>query len=837
MKLKLLLIGLFFVSFSIHAQDYKLMMEDNSFSVQEVIDAGEAYFAGKDKGRGTGYKQFKRWEYMAKRLMNENGHLPTVKERINKLQEYNAYLNNTASSRSILADNWQDLGPTSYNATSGYNPGVGRVTAVAVDPIDNNIIIIGANTGGVWKTIDGGQNWIPLHDNFVNLFVYSVAIDPLDPTVYYFGSNSGLIYKSTDSGATWNELAVIADSVVNKILIHPTLTNIMFASVQSRGTYRSIDGGLNWIEVTNDSRSYDIEFKADDPSVVFASGSAYHKSIDGGATFTTMNNGFGSGPKMIGVSPDDASTIYVLQAQNGGFGGLFKSVDNGDTFTQLNHSGRNYLNLSEDGTGGGGQAPRDMDIAISPTDIDEVHLGGGQTWRSMDGGISFELSSFWFIPSVPSLNVGYCHADVDILQFFGDTMYAGTDGGVFKASNTSGAISTSYFENLSDGLSIHQFYKIGVAQSTNEVVTGGTQDNGTSLLAGTNGWRHWMGADGGGGFIATGNDNIGYGTVQFGGVVKTTDQGLSRVSANNPPGDGVFVTPFQPDPEVTNTVYIGYDNVYKSTNGAISWSSISQTIGAIDELEIARSNSQVIYASTSNGTRLYRTRDGGATNFVRVANPGTGSDNNIIGIAVHPTNPDLIAAAVNSDNTSSKVRISRDGGDTWENAGTNLPNFSAIAVVWDNHANEGLYVGMNYGVFYIDNSFSEWQPYSNLLPNVIINELEINYVTDMLYAASYGRGLWKTPVVAPVLGVNENDISSVVSVYPNPAENLVSIAFATPLKTEIRIFDVTGKLLIFENKKELTNTHTIDISTLQSGVYFVRLNSEKGTFTKKIIKN
>ena len=152
---------------------------------------------------------------------------------------------------------------------------------------------------------------MPMGDYFSNLSVLSVAIDPTNSNTYFFGSSSGLIYKSTDSGATWNQIADLSNSQVIKILIDPTNTNKIFACSQNAGFFRTTDGGSSWNSITTDIRAYDIEFKPGDVSVVYASGNGFHKSIDGGATFTTIG-GFTTGAKMIGVSPDDDTVVYVL---------------------------------------------------------------------------------------------------------------------------------------------------------------------------------------------------------------------------------------------------------------------------------------------------------------------------------------------------------------------------------------------------------------------------------------------------------------------------------------------------------------------------------------------
>jgi len=287
MKKKILLsiIVLFVFAPLSFSQQYLEMIDDGTYPVQEIIQSAEAYFEGRDKGRGSGYKQFKRWEYNALRMVKEDGYLPTVSENLAEFERYNAYLNQTAGNRQPLNDNWVELGPTDWNATTSWNPGVGRITGIAIDPANNDIMIVGANTGGVWKTTDGGQTWTPLNDFFSNLNVYAVTIDPFDSDVYYSGSSSGIIFKSTDAGATWNMIADMSNSLINKIVIHPSNPQLMFACSQNAGIYRSTDGGANWSNTGLDSNAYDVEFKPGDPNTVYASGLGFNKSTDGGLTF------------------------------------------------------------------------------------------------------------------------------------------------------------------------------------------------------------------------------------------------------------------------------------------------------------------------------------------------------------------------------------------------------------------------------------------------------------------------------------------------------------------------------------------------------------------------
>jgi len=811
------------------AQEYLEMIDAGTFTVEEIQINAEAYFEIHGKDKGSGYIPFKRWEYSALKLMDENGRLKSLPYYIEELARFEAYLNESTEARSGGTNgDWVELGPTSWDAYQGWNPGVGRVTGFAVDASDNDHIIIGANTGGVWKTTDGGANWTPLTDYFSNLTVYSVTMHPTNSSTYFAGSSSGLIYTSTDSGSTWSLLGIAGGtSLINKILINPNDTTIMFATSQNRGIFRSTNSGASWVQiVAGETRAYDVEFKPGDPTVVYATGLGFYKSTNSGASFTEVT-GLGNGPKMMGVTADDDARVYVLEADSGEFEGLYVSTNSGGSFTEINHAGRNYFGYDTDGFGSGGQAPRDMDIAVNPNDADEVHIAGVLTWRSLDAGVSFFCTSDW-IPSLASgAGRGYCHADVDIMEFVGTTLYVGTDGGIFKATNTT-VLNAVYYTDITFGLGIRQFYKIGITQSDPVIVTGGSQDNGSSVLTTSGVWRDWLGADGMEGFIDKNNNNIMYGTTQFGRLYRSSNGGVSYSGLSEPgAGFGNWVTPFEQDPNVANTIYLGYTNVYKSVNSGSSWTSISQNFGdELDNLKIAPTNSDIMYAS--RGSAMYKTTDGGATSWSTLS----GYSGLINSIAIHPTDPDKVAIATTS---SQRVYVSTDGGATWTSYKKNLPSFSALAVVWQDNTIDGLYVGMNYGLFYIDSTFTNWQVYNDNLPNVIVYELEINTVDDKIYAGTYGRGLWASPLYENPLSVAENELYQNLRMYPNPAFDEITIFWSEAYDVDVRIFNLSGKLLYKETAISLLNGHQVDISKLSAGVYFVRMNSELGTTVKKLI--
>ena len=314
-------------------------------------------------------------------------------------------------------------------------------------------------------------------------------------------------------------------------------------------------------------------------------------------------------------------------------------------------------------------------------------------------------------------------------------------------------------------------------------------------------------------------------------MYKSIDQGSTRFSLASPDGkSGEWITPFEQDPSDSNTVYSGYNQIYKSTNGGQSWIAISQIFGSnLNHLKIAPSDSDTMYAAVESS--LFKTTTGGGALFYNWPTL-SGYSGTINSIAIHPTNPNKLAIATNS---SEKVYISNDGGTTWNSILHDLPNFSALALVWDTTYGEDiLYLGMNYGVYYLRENTTSWVAYNTGLPNVLVNELEVNTADNKLYAATYGRGLLSVDLYNPnTAGLDEFDTSD-LEVSPNPSKGMFKLNWKLNKLVTIKIYDPLGKLVFYEKNRDLSQNPEIELRA-PKGLYFLKVNTANSEVTKKLI--
>ena len=437
--------------------------------------------------------------------------------------------------------NWIAKGPinTPIILYNNKKRGNGRVNCIAFDPVDPNIIWVGSPVGGLWKSSDGGNNWTTNTDNLPVMGVSHIAIDPNNTQIMYIVTGDAMasdtysigVLKSTDGGTTWNttglSFSVDQQQTVNKIIIHPDYSDSLYA-VTNSNIRISADGGNNWQIVGTIGRWRDIEFKPDNPSVLYAAkqssgNSQIFRSTDGGASWANISSGMLSSRyrPLIAVTPENPNVIYALfSAADYGYHGLYKSTDAGDSWV-LQSNTPNILGRETDGNGTGGQSWYDLSLGVAPNNENLVYVGGINLWRSDDGGVNWDVDG----SSGNSNNYSYMHVDQHALEFSPHTniAYAGNDGGLYKfMSNLNSWI------DISDGLEISQFYNLGLSKSNPNKLVAGAQDNGTEMLTNST-WDAIMGGDGMECAIDHYDEDIIYAEYQYGGLRKLIMEAMTGI--------------------------------------------------------------------------------------------------------------------------------------------------------------------------------------------------------------------------------------------------------------------------------------------------------------------
>jgi PKD repeat protein len=746
---------------SLSAQRWVEMMEDPNTNFYDLKAEFENYWKDRPMEKGKGYKQFKRYEYYAEPRVYPSGDR-SLASRSKAYEEFQKYIEENPGAQSFSRSaTWQPMGPNGA-PTGG---GAGRNNFVRFHPTETQTYWVGTPAGGLWKTINNGVSWTTNTDQLSVIGCSDLAIDPTNANIMYLatGDNDAGdtfsigILKSTDGGNTWSPTGltwtVNQSRRIAKILINPNNTQVIVAAT-SAGIFRTTNGGTSWTQITGANHNFkDMEQKPGDFNTLYAAGTRLFRSTDGGATWTQITAGLPASNTVsrlaIGVTAADPAYVYVLAgATNNGFLGVYRSTDSGLNYTARSTT-PNLLGWDTNGGDSGGQAWFDLAIAISPTNKDNVFVGGVNIWRSTNGGTSWTLNAHWYGGG----GKPYVHADHHDLFFVGSTLYSANDGGLFRTTNNG----TSW-SDISANMQIAQIYRLGMSTSNANLLLTGHQDNGTNRLNGTS-WSEVLGGDGMECFIDRTNNNIMYGSSYYGNFSRSTNGGSSWTGISSSLPEGNWVTPWVQDPTVANTLYACFNQIYKSTDRGTNWTAIGPTAGAnFVAIAVAPSNNQVIYAARSNS--MFKTTNGG-TSWTAI-NSGLPSGNRITYIAIAQSDPNKVWVTYSGYTAGSKIFFTSNGGTSWSNYSTGLPNLPTNCVVYQNDSYDGVYVGTDVGVYYRDATMTSWMLYSAGLPNTIVNELEIYYPTSKLRAATYGRGVWESDLYfasgspAPIINFTSN---------------------------------------------------------------------------------
>ena len=802
MKTVTLFYFLFFVCLPFWAQekgekdvsppDWNMLMLDKNANFylikKQVVNYFEMHppstneFKEEGEGERLSYTNFQRWDEFWSRKVATND------------PKTNGLFSNVALAYSTFASSpvcpsagpymatWDLLGPTNMPTQT-----MGLICSFEQHPTNPLILYAGSNNSGLWKTVDGGVNWVCKTDVLRNpvMGVLDIQIDPANPNTIYIatGSRAGFgigVLKSTDGGNTWNPtgLSFTPNDQLNieEIRMDPTNSNILYA-ITNTDLFTTTDAGATWTSILNYNspcfigmQLSDLELLPGNPNVVFVSSSGFvpcnggakmwkAELIGGTWTVTNITPPFTDAPQLIeiAVTPISPNTVYIVNNEFNTVSGSSPSYQN--TYNNTTNTWAFPASL------GVAVGFFDHQYEISPTDANVRYIGTSVTYKSTNGGAAWA--------QITAYNGATTHADIRAIKIISgstagtagalDKVYIGNDGGVSKTVNGG----TAWTNVNGNGLAITQFFGIGNSDLTPNVFPGGTQDNG-AFTYNNGAWTGQIVGDAYDCEVDKVNPQYMYMLANGGSnsISRSTNGGASWGGMAYPTGASLTTRPILMH-SIDNKLYTGYHDVFECANpraASVTWTAISNFTGApsgdaIRGLAVAPSDPNVIYASFSRNTwgstnadLFYMTTNHGATWTDIGVNLGALYWYPLLDIVVDAYNPSKVwvtMGGINSIAGNNRVYFSGDGGLTWTDYSAGLPTVAVNTIVYEKGSNDGLYVGTDVGVFYRNASMAQWECFSYSLPVCLVYDLEINYAKNTIRAGTFGRGAWESNLACP----------------------------------------------------------------------------------------
>ena len=693
---------------------------------------------------------------------------------------------------------WQALGPGNVG---------GRTRSILIHPTTHETMWAGSAGGGIWRTDNAGQSWVPADDFMANLAVTSLVMDPNDANYIYAGTGEGFgnldalrgggIFRTTD-GTHWTQVPSTAGSGwdrVNRLAI--SADGAILLAATNEGIRRSVDPARSIWQTVLPNAVADVKFHPTDPQRAVAgsvsSGIAWF-TTDGGVTWSPAAHVGIWGRRVelcyARAAPD---TVYAsVDSQTGGE--IWRSTNGGQSFTKCasqNPDGDPAAYLGDQGW---------YDNAIwagDPTNTNLVIVGGIDLWRSTDGGNSLvDISTWWDAHSA--------HADHHVIVAHpayngvsNRTVFFGNDGGIYRADNVTTVGNDSQpprisgWTELNNTYGVTQFYGAAGHVGTG-VIVAGAQDNGSLAYnpsAGTEYWKQFFGGDGG--FCCSDPDdsNLFYGEYVFLNIHRNVDGATTDDTAGdryisgqfwNPAigqwdwkpvpfripdafnQQALFIAPFVLDPNDSDRILAGGQSLWRTNNAKApntptsgpQWARVKPPSNSkISAIAIARGNSDSIWVGHEKG-EVWRTLNGTAANptwsLINGQGPNPIVSNRFchqILVSPHDANTVLI---VFGGFTSGNVWRTDDGGANWANIAGVLPAAPVRAVVIHPRRQDWFYIGTEVGVFASEDRGITWSPTNEGPANVSVDDLF--WMDERLICVTHGRGLFAIDLSVAVAG-------------------------------------------------------------------------------------
>jgi len=710
----------------------------------------------------------------------------------------------------------------------------GRVAALdAVHEGERLTVYIGAASGGVWKSVNGGTTFKPVFDKQPVQSIGAITVDPKNPKVVWVGTGEAWtrnsvsigdgVYKSVDGGDNWTNLGLKESERIAKIVVDPSETNTVYVCVpgklwsdsDERGVYKTTDGGKTWVKVLKGSNLSTgcsmLSLDPQNPKTIFAgmwdfrrkgwtfrsggdgptapSGSGLFKSSDGGASWTELSSAKGLPSKpwgrvAVAVAPSKPNVVYAFIEAQVPTNGLYRSDDGGQTWEARDRSQAMiwrpfyFANLIVD--------PKNENRIYKPDGPLIVSTDGGRSFSNISGGAHGDFHDAWIDPRNT------------------DHLITGDDGGVWYSYDAA----NKWWK--ADNLPISQFYHVSVDMDRPYHVYGGLQDNsswvGESEYPGgvtSSRWENMYGGDGFWMFVDPTDPDYIYAEYQGGEIArvnrKTHETRNIRPLPQYKEGKLRFNwnTPIHVSPTKSGTIYLGAQVLFRSRDGQ-TWERVSPDL------------------TTNDPEKQKQEQSGGVT----VDNSSAEMHTTIFAISESPKNPDVVWAGTDDGN----VQVTRDGGKTWTNVVANirgLPKNAWVSSLEAGHFDEGtvyatfdihtfgdmrpyaysstdfgktwsplvapdspvrgyahvvkedlvdkqlLFLGTEFGLWVSIDGGAHWAHYKGGdLPSVAVRDLAIHPRDHDLVIATHGRGIWIVDDITPLRALTPEALASNVAFLP-----------------------------------------------------------------------
>ncbi|PYR21254.1 MAG: glycosyl hydrolase [Acidobacteria bacterium] len=702
----------------------------------------------------------------------------------------------------------------------------GRIMTIAVDPSNHAVFYVGAASGGVWKTVNGGATWQPVFDKEGSFSIGWVALDPKRPNIVWVGTgerNSQRsvaygdgVYRSDDGGRSWTNVGLKSSEHIGRIVINPKDPDTVYVAAQGplwapggdRGLYKTTDGGNTWTQVLRISEHTgvtDVVVDPRNPDVVVVAAyqrrrhfftlidggpeSAIHRSTDGGKTWKKVTTGLPEeqlGRIGLAISPVNPDVLYANVEAANGKGGIYRSSDNGVTWERRSDYNQGSMYYG--------------DIFADPVNVDRVYVPDVVFQVSDDGG-----------KTLRSLGTRNMHVDNHIIWVDpGNTnhLLVGNDGGLYRSFDR--GANWVFFENLP----LPQFYDVDVDNAKPFYnVYGGTQDNyslgGPSRTRSEHGILNedWFVTQGGDGFVSRVDpedpDTI-YAELQHGVIVRYDKRDGERIGIQPQEEKGGtplrwnWDAPFIISPHLHTRLYFGSQFMYRSDDKGNSWKIISPDLtrkidrntlpvmgrvwgpdavakststalyGNLSAIAESPKKEGLLYAGTDDG--LIQVSDDGGGHWRKIDKlPGVPADAYIARIRAsqHDAGTVYVAAENHQNGDFAPYLLkSTDKGRTWKSIAGDLPARGSTYAIAEDHVDPSLlFAGTEFAAYWSKDGGQHWLKIGGI-PTIAVREIAIQKRENDLVLGTFGRGIYIVDDYSPVRVATAATLTAAATLYP-----------------------------------------------------------------------